>query len=1037
MSDSPENRTEPSAPSIPPPVVRHVGDHIDRYVLDGVLGRGGMGTTYSANDPELGRAVALKLLSDRHSISPDALVEEARALAKLSHPNVVTIYDAGVHDGEVWIAMEKVTGGTLRTWQRTERGWRAVVEVYLAAARGLAAAHAAGLIHRDFKPDNVLIGSDGRPRVADFGLAVASDAAHSSDPAGTPGYMAPEQLTGDPVDERSDQFSFCTALWEALHARRPFRLTTTVALQPTQLAPSGAAHRDEPSRDPTVRVPSWLSAIVRRGFAHRPADRWPSMDTLIGELEGVPRRRRRRAVLAAIAVAAIAATIALWLAWANARDERRRAEDATVARLDAGYLSEARQLIDIDPTAAAAVLGQLRADSPLWDGPARSLLIDAANRGLARQLPANRPFGHLTFARDGRRLAGSCGHTIRVWDLGERSLVDLAAPPNANHQFDHIIALAFVGDRVTTVDARGGVRAWDVATATSSELTPAAVAGGELLLASIAPDGAIGWITDSNELTIAVPGMARQQLPGYQWARWSLDGSYLLAWSRTVREVHWIGRNGVVARREAHSDTVFDLAGDDSRAYLSTIATLYEPRLDIIDLAEPATVIRQRPIFESRDSFQPKPFRLALGGARVVATANLDEFSDSPVAVLQANDAYYLRENTDHFVSIAVAADGQQIATATRGGVRLWPRPHREVGLPNTSSGDLVTGRTGSVVHAVTDHRFVARDLTTHTMRVISLDDASASQLPVNEVGLRRITTGRWTSGRPPGRFMFQEHFQIDDRIASVSSARDGSAWVTRSDKGFVALWNDHGGRIIAEGRAAAIAPDGKRVAIIDHHHQLQLWSDGKLRPLHDEMKGPVAISSQGTIAAINAVNRLALIDDDRAAMLPAYEPDLVTFSPDGTLVADGGFGFHLWRTTSEQVPLLGGRQVSGVSALLVTDRLIFSGAENGDLRWWDIATGATVVLRGHHAKITALAISDDQRTLISGDQSGHALVWNLADRASRPLDARSEIVGAGFAKGSTGGFVLDHGGTLIFDRDDLPHDGVGLRNWIGDSIDW
>src|SRR6185295_681534 len=211
---------------------------------------------------------------------------EARAMARLAHPNVVTVFEIGRTGDQMYVAMELVAGTTLRGCLRERpRRWREVVETFLAAGRGLAAAHAAGLIHRDFKPDNVLIGSDGRPRVSDFGLVIGTgsgedlvelaersgDATLRGSAAGTPAYMSPEQWDGRPVDARSDQFAFCVALWEALYDRRPFRGTQSQELRD---AIRTGVITDPPSGR---RVPRWLQAVVRRGLAVDPGARWPDM----------------------------------------------------------------------------------------------------------------------------------------------------------------------------------------------------------------------------------------------------------------------------------------------------------------------------------------------------------------------------------------------------------------------------------------------------------------------------------------------------------------------------------------------------------------------------------------------------------------------------------------------------------------------------------------------------------------------------------------------------------------------------------------
>ncbi|HEX8107829.1 MAG TPA: protein kinase, partial [Kofleriaceae bacterium] len=230
------------------------GDRVGRYLVLSALGAGGMGVVFAAWDPQLGRKIALKLLrSSVASSSKDArtrLRREAQAIAQLSHPNVVSIYDVGTtDDGALYIAMEFVEGDTLTSWLKSyPRTWRETVDVFRQAARGLLAAHSVGLLHRDFKPDNVLVGGDGRVRVTDFGLArsvLVPDEAAQAKPVvsaldvaltatgtvlGTPRYMPPEQLTGPDLDARSDQFSFCIALYEALYGRHPLPGGTSVAM---------------------------------------------------------------------------------------------------------------------------------------------------------------------------------------------------------------------------------------------------------------------------------------------------------------------------------------------------------------------------------------------------------------------------------------------------------------------------------------------------------------------------------------------------------------------------------------------------------------------------------------------------------------------------------------------------------------------------------------------------------------------------------------------------------------------------------------
>lgn len=277
------------APRAAPPRLA-VGQLIDSaYRIEAVLGEGGMGRVYRATDVRLGREIAIKL--ERHAVADDSVLQrEATALARLTHPNVVTVFEVGTWAGYPWVAMEYVRGSDARAWQRAAtRTHREILAIYLAAARGLAASHAAGLVHRDFKPDNVLVGDDGRVRVADFGLAhdVDDDRAAGS-VRGTPAYMAPEQRAGGAVGPAADQFAFAVALWEALARRRPFEGDVYDVVVPLP-----------------DRVPRHLDQTLRRALAITPADRWPTMTAFIVALERDPARTRRRVVIATAAAAFI------------------------------------------------------------------------------------------------------------------------------------------------------------------------------------------------------------------------------------------------------------------------------------------------------------------------------------------------------------------------------------------------------------------------------------------------------------------------------------------------------------------------------------------------------------------------------------------------------------------------------------------------------------------------------------------------------------------------------------------------------------
>ncbi len=297
------------------------GSVVGRYVVLSTLGFGNMGVVYAAYDPELDRKVALKLLrSELREVSDNEartrLLREAQALAKLSHPNVVAVYDVGAIETGVWLAMEFVEGQTLDNWcKERPRSWREALDVMRHAGRGLQAAHHAGLIHRDFKPENVMVGTDGRVRVMDLGLArlgaredpvdlletlAVHRSSHSEQAAlaigvtqagaivGTPAYMAPEQFQGLQVGVAADVFAFCVTCWEAIVGERPFAGTTlaellaSVFVEDVRPIPKGKL------------MPVWVRKALRRGIQRGPEARWPSMGALLAVLAHDPRQARRR-----------------------------------------------------------------------------------------------------------------------------------------------------------------------------------------------------------------------------------------------------------------------------------------------------------------------------------------------------------------------------------------------------------------------------------------------------------------------------------------------------------------------------------------------------------------------------------------------------------------------------------------------------------------------------------------------------------------------------------------------------------------------
>jgi eukaryotic-like serine/threonine-protein kinase len=313
--------------------------HVGRYRIVGRVGHGGMGVVLAAHDDALDRPVAIKVLRRElaaDTVWRDRFNREAQALARLSHPNVVQVYEVGAHGGEVFIAMEMVEGTPLRAWSRAEpRGWREIVDVLLGAGAGLWAAHRAGLIHRDFKPENVLVDLEGRARVLDFGVVrfeagailpprspsgpFATMPAASMDSMtaagtimGTPVYMAPEQRAGAVIDARADQYAFGVSLYETLYGARP--RATTVTSAGAESANAAADGTGVPaSTHGRGRVPRWVHAVVVRALAADPAQRWASMGEMLRALQQPPRTRTIIGLGAATAAVAITFGARAWI----------------------------------------------------------------------------------------------------------------------------------------------------------------------------------------------------------------------------------------------------------------------------------------------------------------------------------------------------------------------------------------------------------------------------------------------------------------------------------------------------------------------------------------------------------------------------------------------------------------------------------------------------------------------------------------------------------------------------------------------------
>jgi hypothetical protein len=386
----------------------HTGSVFGRYVLVEQIGAGAMGEVWVAIDPDLDRKVALKLLRRTRSGRDDnpRLLREARAMARLNHPNVATVHDVGEVEGRVFIAMEFVAGESLGEFiARGPHPWSRVVPLLLQAGAGLAAAHAAGIVHRDFKPANVLLGHDGRVRVVDFGLSASErrerpaeleDASITLPPdrkdaaVGTPAYMAPEQHRGESFDARSDQFAFGVTAFETIYGRRPFpgEHRYAVALAIVEGRITEIPHEE--------RAPAWIHDTLLRALSGKPDARFPDMHALLAVLSRDDARRRRRWLAAGLGVALLAGLAAAWIAWPRAPDPCGRAGEAMAEtwtgaareRLHAWLVGDARE--PWHARTSERLLEGLDAHAIAWTASERSLCSDRVARRTTDRLAAAR-----------------------------------------------------------------------------------------------------------------------------------------------------------------------------------------------------------------------------------------------------------------------------------------------------------------------------------------------------------------------------------------------------------------------------------------------------------------------------------------------------------------------------------------------------------------------------------------------------------------------------------------------------------------------
>jgi WD40 repeat protein/predicted Ser/Thr protein kinase len=979
---------------------------IGRYTIVRTLGRGGMGVVYLAYDGDLDRRVAVKLLhaSSRNSKSVARLQREAMAMARLQHPNVVTVYETGAHEGQLFVAMEYIRGSDMRGWMEAQpRSWREVLDTFLQAGEGLVAAHRAGIVHRDFKPDNVLVGEDGWVRVADFGLAYVERAADSSElppespdraalpdgltrtgaMMGTPAYMAPEQFRRALTDERTDQFSYCVALWEALYGEQPFPGTTVKELAVAVLRHELA----EPPSDSSV--PVWLRIAITRGLALEREHRWPSMAELLEVLGNDPeerRTRRRRALAFGTTVVVLLASLGTLAAsalvdrareryWgsftedlleierarglAQAGDDASRARDATRMSVFRNYGLRPGTVDHYDPTVAAALLREVETDVRLGGA-----WISAANNVLGE----------------------SIAHAILDGHTG--TIKDLVFSPDATVLY--------------SAATDGQVWRWDVATATGEPIISHAAAVTKLVLS---PDG-----------TQLVSGSADQTVR---------------AWSSETRDATLL---------TTHADDISALASSPDGRWLLTASRDGEVRLHPRD-GGAATVLSSDGSAVVVASFSPSGRWLAIGGLN----QNISVWS------MDGGEPSTLAGHTDGVYHLEFADDERLVSAADDGDVRLWSLADGQLVETRviSSHGSPVTGLdvySERVVSAAErgslqfvrlgvnesprwlresgeriwtsvftpDGERIAFACFDATARLVNIDGSGVERSFVGhplallrvavDAGGRWMATGSydgsvriWDLGRPQVQIPLTGHqgggLVIDaDRDRVVTAANDGTTRVWDLDDGseIERLATNHGPL-----SAARFRPHADQIALATSQGYVDLWAldTNQLRVLAHEQTSFVQLAFDETgdrLAAANADTtvRIWRLDDGELLAELNGHGDLVSavdYEPGGARIATASYDgtVRIWSSTSgAELARLHGHE-NRIQALTRSPdgRTLATASDDATARLWpDDDPANAIVLAGHRQPVWDVAFDGEGKRVVTASTDGTARVWDAHD---------------------------------------------------------